>query len=163
MTRRRSSSMAKRRYWTSLVSANKNTMHVHVHVCIVYNYVYTYDRHYAPPFFPLPFSLLSPSCPRPLSLSPTHSSLPLALILFLSLSTERERRLPVDDLGDPKQRLALHVVKNKCNFVPEHVEERTLYNPVTPNISMVTHLSRLLECLNIIMYAHCTCTCFNER
>ena len=66
-------------------------------------------------------------------------SLPLFPILSLSLCTERGCTLPVDDLGDSEQRLALHVVKNKCNFVPEHVEERTLYNPVTPHIPMVTH------------------------
>jgi hypothetical protein len=51
---------------------------------------------------------------------------------------ERGRTLPDDDLGDPDQRLALYVIKNKCNFVPEHVEERTLYNPVTPHIPMGT-------------------------
>ena len=43
----------------------------------------------------------------------------------------------MDDLGDVDQRLALYVIKNKCQFVPEHIEERTLYNPVTPHIPMV--------------------------
>ena len=45
--------------------------------------------------------------------------------------------LPTDDIGDPDQRLALHIIKSKCNFVPEHVEQRTLYNPVTPHIPQV--------------------------
>ena len=61
---------------------------------------------------------------------------------FLSLflpphSSEQGLPLPEEDLGDSDQRLALHVIKNKCNFVPEHVEERTLYNPVTPHIPVV--------------------------
>ena len=68
-------------------------------------------------------------------------------LAFLSLSlassvfppTEHDRPLPEDDLGDKEQRLALYVIKEKCNFVPEHIEERTLYNPIIPHISMVNH------------------------
>ncbi|CAI8014042.1 Myoferlin [Geodia barretti] len=51
---------------------------------------------------------------------------------------EHDRPLPEDDLGDKEQRLALYVIKEKCNFVPEHIEERTLYNPIIPHISMGT-------------------------
>ena len=69
------------------------------------------------------------------------------ILIFLSLSSfypflltftsEHNRTLPEEDLGDEEQRLALHVIKEKCNFVPEHVEKRTLRNFMTQNISMV--------------------------
>ena len=43
-------------------------------------------------------------------------------------------------LGPKHQRLALHIlnemVENK--FVPEHIENRTLYNPAHPGISQVS-------------------------
>lgn len=54
---------------------------------------------------------------------------------------ERGRVLPTDDIGDPDQRLALYIIKSKCNFVPEHMEQRTLYNPVTPHIPQVLRVT----------------------
>lgn len=50
---------------------------------------------------------------------------------------QQNQPLPEEDLEDRDQRLALNVIKQKCNFVPEHVEKRTLYDPSNPDISMV--------------------------
>lgn len=55
----------------------------------------------------------------------------------LSLAPEQGHVLPKEDIGDPKQRLALHVIKAECKFVPEHVEKRTLYNPISPKVPQV--------------------------
>ena len=50
---------------------------------------------------------------------------------------QQNQPLPEEELEDRDQQLALNVIKQKCNFVPEHVEKRTLYNPSNPDISMV--------------------------
>ena len=42
------------------------------------------------------------------------------------------------DIGPPDQRLALHILHNE-NLVPEHIEKRTIYNPMQPAISQVHH------------------------
>jgi len=60
--------------------------------------------------------------------------------MYLS-TPEQDCVLPKEDIGDPKQRLALHVIKTECKFVPEHVEKRALYNPLTPGIPQV-HLNQ---------------------
>ena len=44
-------------------------------------------------------------------------------------------------LGPKHQRLALHILNEivENNFVPEHLENRTLYNPAHPGIPQVTN------------------------
>ena len=61
----------------------------------------------------------------------------VSMYCSLSVTPEQDCKLPKEDIGDPKQRLALHVIKTECKFVPEHVEKRTLYNPLTPGIRQV--------------------------
>ncbi len=53
-----------------------------------------------------------------------------------SLFPPEEGTFHHDDLGDADQRLALSILNQK-KFVPEHVENRTLYNPMQPHMSQV--------------------------
>ncbi len=63
-----------------------------------------------------------------------------------------------EDLGDADQRLALYILSQK-NFVPEHVESRTLYNPMQPHISQVRVRVRVCTCHEPHMSHVCVCAC----
>lgn len=54
----------------------------------------------------------------------------------MPLTTEEGKTLPRDCLGEEKERLALHVLKQQ-NLVAEHIEKRPLYNPVQPGVPQV--------------------------
>lgn len=45
------------------------------------------------------------------------------------------------NVGDEKSRLALHVLRScDAEFVPEHIEKRTLYSAVQPGVPQVNIL-----------------------
>ena len=74
----------------------------------------------------------------------TYVHIDILIIIFLKLENVKPLH---SDIGIPEQRLALHILRQQ-NIVPEHIEKRTLYNPMYPGISQVS-----------IITCTCTCTC----
>lgn len=67
----------------------------------------------------------------------------LTHIYLHSLPIEEGRKLH-PDVGEPKQRLALYVLQ-QIDTVPEHIETRTIYNTIHPNISQVCNFNVSLK------------------